>query len=127
LQADALAVAGAGLDAELDRLGAMTTPSPWQVGQAFEMRPVPPQRGQGMLNFMRPPICVTWPVPLHSGQVRGCAGRGLAVAGGADFLAVNLDAGVAAADGGPEIDWRLVFEIGAGLGTALRLAAAVRR
>ena len=35
------------------------------------MRPVPLQRGQGMLNFIRPPICVTWPVPLHSGHCIG--------------------------------------------------------
>ena len=49
----------------------LTTPSPWQVAQSLLMRPVPLQRGQGMLNFMRPPICVTWPVPWHSGHCVG--------------------------------------------------------
>ena len=60
----------------------VTVPSPWQVAQAFEMRPVPLQLGQVMLNFIRPPICVTWPVPLHSGHCRA-AGMRLAMAGGA--------------------------------------------
>ena len=46
----------------------LTTPSPLQVAQSLAVRPVPLQRGQGMLNFIRPPICVTWPVPLHSGH-----------------------------------------------------------
>ena len=62
-QPNALAVARARLDAKLDGLGALTVPSPWQVGQSLVIFPVPPQRGQVMLNFMRPPICVTLPVP----------------------------------------------------------------
>ena len=43
-------------------------PSPWQVGQTFRSRPVPSQRGQVRLNFIAPAICVTLPLPLHSGQ-----------------------------------------------------------
>src|ERR1017187_4743474 len=46
----------------------VTTPSPLQVGQPLCTLPVPPHRGHWMLNFIRPPICVTWPVPLHSGH-----------------------------------------------------------
>src|ERR1017187_10114325 len=46
----------------------VTTPSPPQVVHAFCTLPVPLQRGHWMLNFIRPPICVTWPVPPHSGQ-----------------------------------------------------------
>src|SRR5438132_10087719 len=43
-------------------------PSPWQVGQTFFSLPFPSQRGQVRLNFMAPAICVTLPVPSHSGQ-----------------------------------------------------------
>src|SRR5271156_3878380 len=43
-------------------------PSPWQVGQTFRKRPLPSQRGQVRLNFIAPAICVTLPVPSHSGQ-----------------------------------------------------------
>ena len=46
-----------------------TTPSPWHVAHAFCALPLPPQCGHWMLNFIRPPICVTCPVPWHSGQV----------------------------------------------------------
>ena len=44
------------------------TPSPSQVAHAFCTLPVPPQRGHWMLNFIRPPICVTCPEPWHSGH-----------------------------------------------------------
>ena len=79
-----------------------------------------------MLNFIRPPICVTWPVPLHSGHCMTPPVCGLAVAGGAGLVAIDLDARLAAADGGPEVDGGLVFEIGAGLRPArpLRLLRA---
>src|SRR5580658_6060527 len=43
-------------------------PSPWQVGQTLRKRPFPSQRGQVRLNFIAPAICVTFPVPSHSGQ-----------------------------------------------------------
>src|SRR3954452_13381123 len=46
----------------------VTTPSPSQVGHVFCTLPLPPQRGHWMLNFIRPPICVTWPEPRHSGH-----------------------------------------------------------
>ena len=78
-----------------------------------------------MLNFMRPPICVTWPVPWHSGHVHRAAGVRLAVAGGADLLAVDLDARLAAANRRPEVDRGLVFEIGARL-RAARLLRMLR-
>ena len=45
----------------------------------------------------------------------------LAVAGGAHLLAIDLDARLAAANRGPEVDRGLVFKIGAGLRTARRL------
>src|SRR5690349_18840824 len=43
-------------------------PSPWHLGQTFLSRPLPSQRGQVRLNFIAPAICVTFPVPSHSGQ-----------------------------------------------------------
>src|SRR5882757_10514347 len=43
-------------------------PSPRQVGHAFFNRPVPPQRLHVRLNFIAPAICVTVPLPSHSGQ-----------------------------------------------------------
>src|SRR5215469_18099394 len=46
----------------------VSTPSPWQVGQAFCTLPDPPHRGHWILNFIRPPICVTCPEPWHSGH-----------------------------------------------------------
>src|ERR1700722_18344664 len=45
-----------------------TTPSPSQVGHSFCTLPVPLHRGHWMLNFIRPPICVTCPDPWHSGH-----------------------------------------------------------
>src|ERR1700679_1674116 len=46
----------------------VTTPAPSHVGQAFCTLPLPPHRGHWMLNFIRPPICVTCPLPWHSGH-----------------------------------------------------------
>src|SRR5215472_19167333 len=46
----------------------VSTPSPSHVGQGFCILPEPPHRGHWMLNFILPPICVTWPVPWHSGH-----------------------------------------------------------
>ena len=48
--------------------GARLRPSPRQVGQTFFSRPVPSQRWQRRLNFIAPAICVTVPVPSHSGH-----------------------------------------------------------
>jgi hypothetical protein len=53
------------------------------------------------------------------GAFHGTAGGGLAFAGGAELLALDFEAGGAAADGGPEVDGDLVFEVGAGLGALL--------
>ena len=64
-----LSVAGAGLDADLDRLGLGDGTFAIAGRTALSSLPVPPQRGQAILNFMRPPIWVTCPVPWHSGQV----------------------------------------------------------
>src|SRR5579875_3954072 len=46
----------------------ITTPAPPQVGHVCCTLPEPPQRGHWILNFIRPPICVTCPVPWHSGH-----------------------------------------------------------
>src|SRR5260370_129839 len=45
-----------------------TRPSPWHVGHTFLRRPLPSQRGHVRLNFIAPAICVTVPLPSHSGQ-----------------------------------------------------------
>ena len=46
----------------------VSTPAPSHVLHSFCTLPLPPQRGHWMLNFIRPPICVTWPDPWHSGH-----------------------------------------------------------
>ena len=43
-------------------------PSPPQTLQVVRSRPVPPQRGQGTLNFIPPLDCVIWPLPPHCGH-----------------------------------------------------------
>src|SRR5882672_12818801 len=43
-------------------------PSPPQVGHTLRSLPLPSQRGQVRLNFIAPAICVTFPVPSHSGH-----------------------------------------------------------
>ena len=70
-EADALSIAGAGLDPEVDGLGLGDDAFAMTGGADVVELPVPPQRGHWMLNFMRPPIWVTWPVPLHSGHWSG--------------------------------------------------------
>src|SRR5579859_1315651 len=49
----------------------VTTPSPLQTLQTVRAWPEPPQRGQVTLNFMRPLVCVTCPLPPHSGHGPG--------------------------------------------------------
>src|SRR5712675_3100233 len=50
-----------------------TVPSPWHVGQTDTFFPVPWHRGHCTLNFMRPPVCEIWPVPLHCGHLPGAS------------------------------------------------------
>ena len=49
-------------------------PSVAMAGRAdiVRSRPLPSQRGQVRLNFIAPAICVTLPLPLHSGQTVRC-------------------------------------------------------
>src|SRR5580704_10844055 len=50
-------------------------PSPWHVEHLLRSRPVPSQRGHVKLNFIAPAVCVTLPLPLHSGQTAFAPGR----------------------------------------------------
>src|SRR5450755_3959223 len=50
-----------------------TMSSPWHVGHVVRFFPVPWHRGHCTLNFMRPPVCVICPVPLHSGHFPGAS------------------------------------------------------
>ena len=99
-------------------------PSPWQVGHVVRFLPVPWQRGHCTLNFMRPPVWVICPVPLHSGHLPGDFEQSLAVAVRADILPRDIEAHHAAADRCPERNVDLIFEIGAWLGPFLGLRAA---
>src|SRR6478672_347155 len=45
------------------------TPLPLHCEHGVRRRPVPSQSGHGCENCSRPPLRVTWPVPLHVGQV----------------------------------------------------------
>ena len=115
LQADALAVARARLDAKIDRLSACD-------------RALAVAGGAGFGNAARAVAAGAVDVELHAaahlrhlagamalGALHAAACGRLAVAGWAGLLAVNLDAGLAAANGGPEVDRSLVFEVGARL------------
>jgi len=60
-----LAIARAGFNADFQRLGAADCASPPQTPQVETFLPVPWHLGQTVLNFMRPPFCVIWPLPPH--------------------------------------------------------------
>ena len=105
----------------------VTVPSPWQVGQVVRFLPVPWQRGHCTLNFMRPPVCVICPVPLHSGHLPGASRKPWPWQVRADILARDVQAHHAAADRRPERNVDLIFEIGAGLRAFLRGAPPRRR
>ena len=101
-------------------------PSPWQVGQTFRKRPLPSQRGQVRLNFIAPAICVTLPVPSHSGQtveVPPTVPLPLQVSQ-ISWRATLRRTWVPRMDL-PEIDVQSVFEVRAFFGAAARLLAAL--
>src|ERR1700733_10457441 len=50
-------------------------PSPWHVEHLLRKRPVPSHLGHVRLNFIAPAVCVTLPLPLHSGQPAFAPGR----------------------------------------------------
>src|SRR6185437_15143483 len=125
-QPNALAIASAGLDAEFDGFGSRD--------HAFSVA------GRARIRKVARAIAArAGDVELHAAAhlrnlagavaLRACgraAGVRLAVAGGTDFLAIDLQAHLSAADGGPEIHGDLVFEVGARLRSVrtLRLASA---
>ncbi len=118
LQADALAVARAWLDAKLDRLGAGDSALAVAGGAVVRdvAGAVAARAGDVELHAAAHLRHLAGAVAL--GALRAAADVRLAVAGGAGLLAVDLDARLAAADGGPEIDGGLVLEVGAGLRAA---------
>ncbi len=91
-----------------------TRPSPWQVGQAFRSRPVPPQRGQVRLNRIAPAICVTLPdaVALRAGRRARRPPIPIPPQVGADLQARDVQLHLRAADRLPEIDIERVLEVG---------------
>ena len=121
LQADALAVARAGLDAEFDGLcfgnGAFAVAGGAVVRGAAGS--VAARAGDVELHAAAHLRDLAGAVALGAGH--RAAGVRLAVAGGACLLAVDLEARLTAADGGPEIDGGLIFEVGAGLRAARML------
>ena len=90
-------------------------PSPWHTGHVEIFLPVPWQRGHCTLNFMRPPVCVIWPLPLHCGHLPGASSVPVPMAIAAGVAARNIQPHHAAADRRPERNIDLIFEIGAGL------------
>src|SRR5579859_812432 len=126
LQANALSIACARLDAELDRFGPVDQALPVTgracVGDAS--RPTAARAGNIELHAPAHLRNLAGTAALRAGH--GSAGRGLSVAGWANLLAANLDARIAAANGRPEVDGSLIFEVGAWLRAArtpMRLAA----
>jgi len=91
-------------------------------GQVEIFLPVPWQCGQATLNFMRPPVCVIWPVPLHSEHFPGASMLTLSVASAANVLARNIEPHHAAANRRPERNVYLVFQVGACFGAGLGAA-----
>src|ERR1700734_255994 len=121
LQANALAVARAGLDAELDGLSARerSLAVAGRAGIRHAPRAITPRAGD-----------VEFHAAAHLGYLAGALALralnlrpdvALAVAGGAHVLAVDLDARLSAANRGPEVDCGLIFKIASGLWTVLLL------
>ncbi len=84
---------------------------------------MPPQRVQGTLNFILPAACWMVPEPWQVGQVCGGADCARAVARVARVEARDGQFLDGAADGVPEVDFDLVFEVAAGLVFGFRAAA----
>ena len=102
-----------------------TVPSPWQVGQVVGDAPCAVAARAGDVELHAPAHLRHLAGAVALRALHAAAGGRLAVAGGAGLLAVDLDARLAAADGGPEVDRGLVFEVGARL-RAVRLLGMLR-
>ena len=103
----------------------VTRPSPPQVGQALRSLPVPPQRGQVHIepHGAGHLADVAGALTLRAGHFARAARSG-AVTGAADFVARDIEAGLGAADGLPEIDIHDVLEVAALFGLLLGCAPA---
>ena len=104
----------------------VTMPSPWQVGQSFEIWPraVAARAGDVELHAAAHLRHLARAVAL--GTLCAASDVRLAMAGGAGLLAIDLDARLAAADGGPEVDRGLILEVGAGLRASRTLLRMLR-
>ena len=112
----ARAVLRAGRNAHLDRFVAQHAPVAVAGGADALQLARAPQRGQVEVEFHRPRhLASRYPVPSHCGQVTDAATRSRfrAMAGFANFLMVDVQADLRAADGLPEIDAERILEIGA--------------
>src|SRR5580658_1185483 len=124
-EANALAVARAGLDAKLGRLDACDDTGPVASGAAIlhlaaasaaRALNVELHAAAGLLHLAR---------AVALGALHGLADRAGAFACRAWRLALNLEARDAAANRGPEVELDLVLEVGAGLRSARLTAFAV--
>jgi hypothetical protein len=93
----------------------VSRPSPWQEVHTLRTLPLPPQRGHVRLKRMARHLRDVARALAHPGKPCWRAPRSTSAAGSADFLAVDIQTDLRAANGLPEAHVQCVLEVGAAL------------